>query len=759
MTEQNLFVEAMPYVIVALKIGLWVFGIVFVLNGANEVFFDVVKLWRDIWRRVVIFRLRKAKPLMEEDLLAKPEQPVAVMIPCWDESSVIRRMLDNSLQVLNYSKYVIFVGTYPNDPATQREVDLVREKYGNIERVVCPKDGPTSKADCLNWIYEGIRHYEKEHAVQFEVFVVEDSEDVLHPLTLKLFNYMMPRMDMVQLPVLPMEPRWYEFTRGTYVDEFAANHSRDMVVRELLSRNLPSAGVGTAFSRKLLERIYKEKEHRLFTIGSVTEDYDFGIRLAEMEGVKQIFARIKFIRTRRRKNPISGKEKLVATSDYIGIREFFPNNFWAAVRQKSRWVLGITLQAWETIGWVGGFWTRYMLLRDRISLLANQVIMLANVLVPIYLLVWGYIRFFPEAYRFPALVEANTALYYLLLINLGLLVWELFIRCYYVAVLYGPKQAMLSPLRLIWANIINYCATVRALKQYAVYLATGQPIAWDKTDHAYPSEQELVKFRRRLGDLLLDRRFVTVTQLDEALDRQKATGQTLGSVLVDMGYLGEEELLQVLGMQFSLQTTEVDPYAYDRETIGLIPEHLAFRYQVFPLGLSETGELLAASETLLSTQDLQALENELGRKVQLRLTTRGELSFALRRGYERLRSTEQETGLGERLVRVGLVSEGQLEEALKKQRRSYRRLGDVLVSNGFITQNQLTEILGQTQTRETALPLGEKLLKTRLITREQLDDALAEQHRHMPRIGDILVESGVLKREVLETMFRQEAAI
>ncbi len=728
------------------------------LNGANELFFDMVKLRRDLWRTVVIFGLRKIKPLSQEDLLSKTEQPVAVMVPCWNESSVIARMLENSLRVLNYSKYVIFVGTYPNDPATQREVDLMRERYDNIERIVCPKDGPTSKADCLNWVYEGIRHYEKEHDILFEVVVMEDSEDILHPLTLKLFNYMMPRMDMVQLPVFPMEPRWYEFTAGHYLDEFAFNHSRDMVVREILSRNLPSAGVGTALSHKLLERLYEENDHQLFTIGSVTEDYDFGIRLAEMENVRTIFARIKFTRTQRRRNRFTGKERLVIKSDYIGVREFFPKTFWTAVRQKSRWVLGITLQAWETIGWVGGFWTRYMLLRDRISLLTNQVTVLANVLVPIYLMIWGYVYFFPEAYRFPAIVQPRTTLHYLLLINLGLLAWQLFIRSYYVAVLYGAKQAMLSPLRLIWSNIINYCATVRALKQYAVYLVNGQPIAWDKTDHAYPSEEELVKYRRRLGDLLLDRKFITVAQLDEALEKNRATGQPLGSVLLGMGYLEEDALLQVLGIQFSMQTTEIDPYSIDRQILALVPEHVAVRYQVFPLELSTTGELVVATESLLSTQDIQALEKELGRKVQLRLTTQGELSFALRRGYERLRTTEDEIALGDQLLAQGLVSRKELDDALRRQRRGYRKLGDVLVSKGFISRNDLAIILEKEQSWDKNLPLGEQLVNLNSITRQQLDQALDEQRKYMPRLGDLLVEMGALERNVLESFFRNDAS-
>lgn len=755
-----MFLEGMPVLLVLLKAGLWAFGLVFVANGLSELFIDLVRIGREIWRRVFVFRLRGAKPLSEADLLARPEQAVAVMIPCWDESGVIRRMLENTLKELNYSNYVIFVGTYPNDPATQREVDLVRERYGNVERIVCPKDGPTSKADCLNWIFEGIRHYEKEHGTEFEIVVMEDSEDVVHPMLLKLFNYLIPRMDMVQVPVLPMEPKWWQFTMGTYLDEFATNHARDMVVREFLTGNLPSAGVGTAFSRNLLLRLAAQNQNRLFTIGSVTEDYDFGIRLAAIPGVRQIFSRVAFVRDTRRKNPITGKERTVKVRDYIGVREFFPRTFKTAVRQKSRWILGITLQAWETIGWVGGFWSRYMLVRDRVGLVTNQVNMLANILVPVYLAVWGYVYFFPEAYRFPPVVGAGTALHHLMLANLGLLLWQVGIRAWYVARTYGIGQAALSPPRLIWANVINFFATMRAIRIYIRHLATGAPVAWDKTDHTYPSEEELVRCRR-LGDLLLDRRYVTVAQLDAALERQKASGQPLGAVLEDMGVLEGDKLLQALGIQFGIQTTAVDPYTVDKDIIAMVPKGMARRQRLFPVGLSPAGRLILAVDTLPDPEEIHLLEKELDRPIELRLTTRGDLSFAVRFGYDRLERESREEILVAELLGRGLVTPEQVAEARRRQRQGYRSLGDVFAALGHISRSRLTELKDCMESGGDIRPLGARLVEQGVVTKAQLDEALLLQNRDSRRLETILADMGVVDQTTLESIssrIREDAA-
>nr|BFE97275.1 hypothetical protein GCM10020185_78110 [Pseudomonas brassicacearum subsp. brassicacearum] len=81
----------------------------------------------------------------------------------------------------------------------------------------------------------------------FAGVVLHDSEDVLHPLELRLFNYLLPRKDMIQLPVVSLERNWYEWVAGVYMDEFAEWHGKDLVVRESMTDTVPSAGVGTCF--------------------------------------------------------------------------------------------------------------------------------------------------------------------------------------------------------------------------------------------------------------------------------------------------------------------------------------------------------------------------------------------------------------------------------------------------------------------------------------------------------------------------------
>jgi adsorption protein B len=739
-------VDVIAVFLVLVKCVLIAIGILFLISGADELFIDIFHSIRSLYRRLLV--LPKHSPLTEEKLLAQPEKAVAIMIPCWDESAVIRRMLENSVTSINYSNYRIFIGTYPNDPETQREVELARERFSNIQRIVCPKDGPTNKADCLNWIFEGIKVFEQEHGVRYEIFVMHDSEDIVHPLSLKLYNYLIPAKDMVQLPVFPMEPAWHQFTAGTYLDEFAEVHSKDMIVRERLDHSIPSAGVGCAFSRKALETSAAANRNQLFDINSLTEDYDFGLRLKK-HGLKQVFVRQAMRRTSTRKSFL-GRRREVQVKELIATRAFFPDRFRTAIRQKSRWIVGISLQGWANLGWRGHLSTKYMLFRDRKALFTHQVNMLGYFVVVVVLTSWAVRWLFPESYRFPPLVEAGTWLWYIILINAGLLVVRAFQRARWVRAIYGWQQALLSLPRYAWGNVINFAATMRALYLFSRYLVTGKFIAWDKTGHVFPSEEILKKHRRKLGDLLLERRFIAVSELDAALQRQKESGRPLGAVLLESGLIREDELLQVLGQQLRVTTSEIDPYSTPLELLRLVPRKLAAKYGIYPLSIQGSA-LVIAADHLPTREQTEAIEQVLGRPVEVWLATRSDVGFAIRRGYQRLESAPGKVRLGQLLLALNLCTEDQLQAALRRQRGLYRRLGEILVAEGYLSAAAFQEHYQRYFDHDRGtLPLGDFLIQAGAIDSSQLARALELQNSQCRHLGDILVEMGTLPRQSLE---------
>ena len=121
------------------------------VNGVDDLFIDANYYLRGLFRE-------SERDITTADLRAAPTRKIAMMVPAWDEADVIQKMLELNLQQLDYdhADYDIFVGTYQNDPATQARVDSVARRVPNVHKVVVPHDGPTSKADALNWVYQQI---------------------------------------------------------------------------------------------------------------------------------------------------------------------------------------------------------------------------------------------------------------------------------------------------------------------------------------------------------------------------------------------------------------------------------------------------------------------------------------------------------------------------------------------------------------------------------------------------------------------------
>ncbi len=720
--------------------------ILFTVSGLDDLLIDVYYWCRQIY---VSLWIRPRHPrLKAEQLSTVPEQPVAILVPAWRESGVIEQMLENTVQTLNYSNYCIFVGTYPNDEETRLAVERMQEEYPNIERVETPADGPTCKPDCLNSIVHGIRHRERLTGVPFQIFVMQDAEDVVHPLSLKLYNYLMPRFAMIQTPVFSLPRRIFDFTAGVYVDEFAELHTKDLVVRERLGHNVPSAGVGTAISREAVEAIAAENGQEVFRVDSLTEDYDFGFRQRSL-GLKSIFVRFPIEREVWRRPWWSTRERSKVVQDWIATREYFPDRFWPAVRQKTRWIIGIALQGWEHLGWRGDLRTKYVLFRDRKVLLTSQVNILGYGVVALVCGLWLRDSLSETPSGFSPLDGLSTWVIALLVLNGAFFVLRLAQRFISVARIYGVRQGLMSAPRVVVGNVILFCACWRALSQYARSRWAGHALSWDKTDHAFPSDERLALQRRGLGDLLLERRFITATSLTHALDVQSKTGQPLGKTLVELGLAREDEVLEVLGAQLRMSVRDVDPYAVADSVLDRLPAEVAIASGVFPVG-EAAGVLQVATDRLISRSDLDQIERAAGGPVELVLASGRDVAFAMRRRYRR-GGTSPATGIprvGQRLVLAGVLSPGDLDAGLRHQRKMFRRVGDIVVDSGWVERDRVEEAAVAARTR--AAPIGRELVDRGWITNDQLDLALSRQAQTDRRLGDVLVEQNLVSRETLD---------
>ena len=438
------------------------------LSGIDDLVVDLYYWFNSIFRRKKFTWPQRLSP---ELLHTTPQKPIALFIPLWHEQDVAEPMLRRACTTIDYVNYEIFVGIYPNDPATTAAVMAAARDHPQIHPVFADHEGPSTKAQNLNAIHQGMIEWENITGLRYDIIVLHDAEDLIHPLSLKCYNCFLPEYDMVQIPVYPLETKHHKVVHWTYADEFAENHTKDLMARQQFSGFTPSAGVGTAYNRWLMEFAGTSFARHMFRRNSLTEDYDIALRLALSEA-KLLYLYRPF-----------GLD--IATWAY------FPETFSTAVRQRTRWLIGICIQSWKSYGWVGSPRFKFTLYRDRKALASNIVNALAYVLLT-YVLLYELVEWGLSGYgRLVPIITPGTWLWYIVLTDTFLMLWRFMHRFITVSRVYGRMAGALSIPRLPVGNAINFVATVRAFKKFFRTSGTQKPIAWEKTAHTFPTAEEL----------------------------------------------------------------------------------------------------------------------------------------------------------------------------------------------------------------------------------------------------------------------------
>ena len=425
----------------------------------DDLFIDVLSLVYNLGpKELTTEQLKQVRSL--------EEKKIAIMIANWKEADVLQRMITGNLRQIEYSNFDIFLGVYPNDHATWNEANRLANRFPNVFVIVNSQPGPTTKGQMLNEITRKIFESEKATGVQYDLFMLHDSEDIIHPLSLKLINFEAEQYDFVQVPVLSLPVGQKQFVANTYVDEFSEAHGKELCVRSFLKAGVPSAGVGTAITRKLsLHMIQHQGE--LLRSDTLTEDYFLGV-LAHLHGFKSTFA-CRYVQTN------------TSAKDFIATKEYFPQKAATSIRQKTRWTTGINFQAVHLLGWAGNLRTRYFLWRDRRSLI-NSILILSSLV-----LILTCVSYEALAEEVPDFVR-SPFFFYLTLINTIHMSLRIVQRIRYVAYFYNYQTALSVPLRWLVANYIN---TISSFKAFQVYLQSRlnntQP-KWVKTDHILPAD-------------------------------------------------------------------------------------------------------------------------------------------------------------------------------------------------------------------------------------------------------------------------------
>lgn len=737
--------DAFSVYLYGLSIVVGVIAVLMLISGLDDFFIDIVFWVRRLWKSLFIYS--KQRRACYYDLYRPAERPLAIMVPAWHETGVIGHMAELAATTLDYENYHIFVGTYPNDADTQRDVDEVCARFPNVHKVVCARPGPTSKADCLNNVLDAILQFERRARVTFKGFILHDAEDVLCELELRLFNFLVERKDLIQIPVYPFERQWNNFTSLHYLDEFAELHGKDIPVREALAGQVPSAGVGTCFSRRAILALIDAGNGVAFDVQSLTEDYDIGLRLKQW-GMAEIFVRFPVLRYQRHHPQTSHLGQNARDCNVICVREYFPDRLETAVRQKSRWIIGIVYQGYRTHGWTRGSVLNYFLWRDRKGAINNFVSFAAMLILLQLMVTWLIQQMWPDAPRFVSIFEGRPWFNFILAANIVLMCNRVLQRIIFVSGYYGVKQGLLSVPRLLWGNLVNFLANWRAIRQI---IKTGDPrrVAWDKTTHDFPSIGGENRVKRSLDELLVESGVVSATQMIEAREH-RIDGLQIGSSLIHEGLISAEQLAHPMAEQIGVPCESVNLAKIPQELIDSVPANTALHYAVLPLRM-EGGTLVLASESYIDPVSLAAIARQLQRRVRYVLAHKGQVIVGLRCCYAHLRDEDADRRLLlEVASRCGCAGNDRWSRLWKAYVSGQVMLGEILVAQGHLDEVAFRALL--LSHSRSGQPLGEFLVGQGVLTRETLERALALQASLQPSLLSLLA------REVWEPMSQETPA-
>ncbi|HPE29147.1 MAG TPA: type IV-A pilus assembly ATPase PilB [Candidatus Mcinerneyibacteriales bacterium] len=87
----------------------------------------------------------------------------------------------------------------------------------------------------------------------------------------------------------------------------------------------------------------------------------------------------------------------------------------------------------------------------------------------------------------------------------------------------------------------------------------------------------------KIGSMLRAVGLIDDTQLQRALEEQKRTHETIGTILVKLGFVSETDLTNTLGKQLGVASVDLSHFEIDANVLKIIPEDIARKYKVIPL--------------------------------------------------------------------------------------------------------------------------------------------------------------------------------
>ncbi|MEK6693407.1 MAG: hypothetical protein AABY44_08280 [Nitrospirota bacterium] len=228
--------------------------------------------------------------------------------------------------------------------------------------------------------------------------------------------------------------------------------------------------------------------------------------------------------------------------------------------------------------------------------------------------------------------------------------------------------------------------------------------------------------KKKLGEMLMEAGLIDTLQLDSALGHQRNWGGKLGSVLVELGFITEENLAGFIEKQLHHPCVGISSITVPKEAVEAVKTDIAKKYTVFPINLEGNTVTLA----MMDPTDLRVIDElqfVVGKKIKPALALESEIKKAIRRYYEGEKFEDKQ-------YRIMPKKERTVEETVDVKGRPEEKIFE---KEEFVTreENQATK---DEPKKETAEKKEKKEIPSKMI---------------VEALSALLIEKGIIKREEL----------
>ncbi|RME24729.1 MAG: type II secretion system protein GspE, partial [Candidatus Zixiibacteriota bacterium] len=138
--------------------------------------------------------------------------------------------------------------------------------------------------------------------------------------------------------------------------------------------------------------------------------------------------------------------------------------------------------------------------------------------------------------------------------------------------------------------------------------------------------------RKKLGDLLVERGYITPEQLADALREQELTGERIGTILINREMITQEQLIDAISERLGIPRVNLPDLVIDPAVIQRVPVELARRYTVMPI-FAVGNTLTLAMADPLNIIALDEIKYRTGADIKRAVSTSDEIKEAIEQYY------------------------------------------------------------------------------------------------------------------------------